>query len=367
MVDATDAPCTIRIVGKADNQRVKTAQPCAVCGKPYRPFRNKRLTSTCCSRRCGAIYTGREKARRYRAAYEPPPLTPTGARWIPLHTGRHVLVDAADYARAAPFAWTDDGRCGQHVFIIDGRRTLTRLHHFILDIPARSGITVDHRDGDPLNCRRTNLRRATRTESVRNRSKQHRHGPPASIYKGVSKKRGRHAKPWWAMIRVGGRRRHLGHFTNEHDAAVAYDGAARIYFGAFAALNFPRPGDRSALAPEPLLTPRRGPPLPKQRAAHVIYRCVCAATGLCYVGRTSNLKSRWRGHIYNATRRQEPGALHDAIRKYGAHTFTVYILEEVADKDAAIRAEQRWIKQLNCVAPNGLNRNCGPYRKRDVP
>jgi len=46
---------------------------------------------------------------------------------------------------------------------------------------------------------------------------------------------------------VQANRKYLGRFTDEKAAALAYDAAAREYFGEFAVLNFPRPGERSAL------------------------------------------------------------------------------------------------------------------------
>ena len=46
--------------------------------------------------------------------------------------------------------------------------------------------------------------------------------------------------------------KYLGTFRPEVDAALAYDAAARKYFGEFAALNFPRPGEIGCLA-EPVL------------------------------------------------------------------------------------------------------------------
>jgi hypothetical protein len=53
------------------------------------------------------------------------------------------------------------------------------------------------------------------------------------------------------MIAVGGVNMHLGYYAGEHAAALAYDNAARIYYGEFARLNYPGPGESSALARPP--------------------------------------------------------------------------------------------------------------------
>jgi hypothetical protein len=45
-------------------------------------------------------------------------------------------------------------------------------------------------------------------------------------------------KKWRAAIRVGANYQHLGMFSCERVAALAYDGAARKAFGAFARPNF---------------------------------------------------------------------------------------------------------------------------------
>jgi hypothetical protein len=59
-------------------------------------------------------------------------------------------------------------------------------------------------------------------------------------------------KRWAAKISANGQSVHIGHFTDELAAALAYDKAARIHHGASAKLNFPdkdRPGPTREKAP----------------------------------------------------------------------------------------------------------------------
>ena len=57
----------------------------------------------------------------------------------------------------------------------------------------------------------------------------------SSRFKGVSWHRKR--ERWVANIQIDGRLRHLGYFTEEEDAAAAYDRAAKRHFGEFCLLN----------------------------------------------------------------------------------------------------------------------------------
>ena len=58
-----------------------------------------------------------------------------------------------------------------------------------------------------------------------------------SKYKGVHFRRDRNT--WRAEIAINGRKRNLGTFKDEADAARAYDAAAYATWGEFAYLNFP--------------------------------------------------------------------------------------------------------------------------------
>ncbi|WP_366558514.1 HNH endonuclease [Phenylobacterium sp.] len=71
------------------------------------------------------------------------------------------------------------------------------------------GLFVDHRDHDGLNCRRSNLRIATRSQNGMNRRN------PAS---GVRRKsRG----SWSASIQAGGKRYYLGSYPSADEAEMA--------------------------------------------------------------------------------------------------------------------------------------------------
>jgi len=57
----------------------------------------------------------------------------------------------------------------------------------------------------------------------------------SSKFKGVSWSR--KARKWTASIYVNGNSKHLGTFSSEMDAALAYDDAAERHFGEFACTN----------------------------------------------------------------------------------------------------------------------------------
>ena len=50
------------------------------------------------------------------------------------------------------------------------------------------------------------------------------------------------SRPWQARIHVKHKPIFLGYFSTIEEAAMAYDEAARKYFGDFARLNFPLAG-----------------------------------------------------------------------------------------------------------------------------
>ena len=105
------------------------------------------------------------------------------------------------------------------------------LHRLVANTPA--DMKTDHRNGDKLDNRRSNLRVCTQAQNVMNCRKRNCH--TTSKFKGVDLR----GSKWRARIRRNGKAILLGQFDIEDDAGRAYDRAAKEYFGEFAKLNFP--------------------------------------------------------------------------------------------------------------------------------
>jgi len=166
-------------------------------------------------------------------------------REIPVSRGLVALVDDEDYERVAALKWHADPVDYQHLERNDyyAKRTMNNdrklfLHRFILNIT--DGRRVDHRNGDGLDCRRSNLRIASKSQNSANAKKRIDSKQP---FKGIRKSS---SGRWQSRIRINGQVINLGSFDTAEDAARAYDDAARKHFGPFARLNLPESGERAA-------------------------------------------------------------------------------------------------------------------------
>lgn len=156
---------------------------------------------------------------------------------IELTQGKFALVDDDDFDRVNQFKWYAYKPKRKNLWYArrnapkDGGRQMTvLLHHVILTGHKQ----IDHKNGDGLDCQKHNLRPAT---AQQNGSNRRRHFNNVSGFKGVHWRES--SRKWRSVLCFAGENISLGYFDNKADAARAYDGAAKKYFGEFAKLNFP--------------------------------------------------------------------------------------------------------------------------------
>ena len=162
-------------------------------------------------------------------------------RRIPLTHGKYAIVDTDDYVWLSKYKWyvvkrgnTFYANRGQWSKTQKRRLTIT-MHRLIIDVP--DGLFVDHINHNGLDNRKANLRPATPAENAR--YARYPKINTSSKYRGVwyNKKK----EKWRATISVNLKRKQIGYFKNEIDAARAYDNAAKHYYKDFAILNFSHP------------------------------------------------------------------------------------------------------------------------------
>lgn len=155
------------------------------------------------------------------------------------NTNKQVEIDDSDYSiilKHGNYALIEIfGPKGHSVVIRSSllKRSVV-LSRLIMNCPCDNGYDIDHKDGNVFNNKRSNLRMATFSQNNANRPKIHHKS--TSKYKGVSFEKRR--KHWRCCIMVNFKQIYLGKFDNEIIAALAYDNAARKYFGEFACCNY---------------------------------------------------------------------------------------------------------------------------------
>jgi hypothetical protein len=151
---------------------------------------------------------------------------------IPLPRGSVSMIDSEDARLVLQYRWSSNGKRVARAVKKNEEWFTLWLHRVLLDAP--DGVLVDHKNGNGLDNRRSNLRLASHAQNQFNAKKS---TGFSSSYKGVNwlHKLGK----WGAKITVNYRQIHLGCFTSEIEAGRAYDDAARRYFGQYACLNFP--------------------------------------------------------------------------------------------------------------------------------
>lgn len=172
-----------------------------------------------------------------RPRFEQPTLL-DGVVVIQLGSCGVAIIDEADAELVLADRWTIARRWRSLYAMRQYRPGQTSYMHTLITGFGRT----DHINGNGLDNRRVNLRPATHGQNVCNMV-AHRDG--TSRFKGVSWNKSR--RLWIAVIQSKGCQHRLGWFADEVAAAKTYDEAARTLHGEFAALNFPRAGERSAV------------------------------------------------------------------------------------------------------------------------
>lgn len=157
-----------------------------------------------------------------------------GSPWWAIDLSIGVVLIDADVAER--FACSSFGSTGAKsglpyatVFLENRNRSLHRAVYGAVE----PGVQIDHQNRDRLDCRRSNLRVASRSQNLANRGAQ---ANNTSGFKGV--RREKRTGRW--VGRIGGIHGslHLGTFDTPEAAARAYDKAARERWGEYACCNF---------------------------------------------------------------------------------------------------------------------------------
>ena len=158
-------------------------------------------------------------------------------RRIPLTQGKYAIVDQDDFERLNKHKWcvvkSKNTFYARRTKRAGKKYVSIMMHRQILHPPGH--LFVDHINHNGLDNRKANLRFATCAQNNYNR--KHLRKNQSSKYTGVSWRK--QAKKWIVLISYNGKKKFIGSFEDEIQAAKAYDKAAKKYHGEFASLNFP--------------------------------------------------------------------------------------------------------------------------------
>jgi len=120
-----------------------------------------------------------------------------------------------------------------HSWKRSGEEVSIKMHRLVMGVEREKYPLIDHCDGNTLNNKKVNLRKAVHSQNSMNRGKTIKN---KSGFKGVSKKT---KNRYQVVVVVKGKRHYGGLFENPIDAAKKYDEMAKKHHGEFAYLNFP--------------------------------------------------------------------------------------------------------------------------------
>lgn len=186
--------------------------------------RNNSTKSCGCLYREHSIFIGKthHKTNQYDLSGE------YGIGWT-TNTNKEFYFDLEDYNKIKDYCWNEniDKSTGYHVLTTcdyNSSYKTIKMHKILgyLDF-------TDHKDRNPLNNRRSNLRTATPSENMRNHSKRK---DNTSGFTGITYDKRRDT--WTVRISIDGKFKHIGSFKNKDDAVIARLKAEQKYYGEFA-------------------------------------------------------------------------------------------------------------------------------------
>lgn len=151
-----------------------------------------------------------------------------GTSLVPLQLGGgYAIIDTIDKHLIEAYKFHTTKRCSVDT-TINGKKV--KIHHLIMGKP-NNGLVIDHINRNHLDNRRSNLRMITQKLNSVNTVGAKR----SSVYKGVSWNKERNK---WISVIVSNRKTiHLGRYTDEIEAAKAYNAKALELWGEYAYLN----------------------------------------------------------------------------------------------------------------------------------
>ena len=152
--------------------------------------------------------------------------------------GREFYFDIEDYDKIKDICWrVKRGRRDEPRKVV-GKDVRTGvdvlLHHYILNIPVSKNIEIDHKDRNPLNNMRYNLRVATRSQNSANKTLLLNNTSGVTGVSRAKRKEYPNYNKWSSRIESNGTSHHLGTFETFGEAVIARLLAEKEYFGEFA-------------------------------------------------------------------------------------------------------------------------------------
>lgn len=152
---------------------------------------------------------------------------------IKLTQGKYAIINDSDFDLVNKYKWIFTGYACANAKKGRGNNVI-RMHRLITNVSR--GEIVDHKNGNKIDNRKSNLRICSMGE---NKMNQNIYKNNTSGFKGVHLRNDPRTKikKWQARISFNNNRISIGYFTTAVEAAFAYNIAAIKFHGEFAKLN----------------------------------------------------------------------------------------------------------------------------------